>query len=96
MLIFFAINDLQSIINLQENDKRIDFLCDGNYKYNSNEFRNSGQLYTIHCLIEKECFPIAFILTQKCDTVAYKIIFNCLRNNFDLLSTKDVIGMIRL
>jgi hypothetical protein len=92
LIVFFSIADLQSIIHLYEKDKRIEWFCDGNYKYSLIEFNNSGELYVINCSIDGDCQPIVFALTTKTDEIAYTKIFECLKSSFDVLSTVDFMG----
>lgn len=47
-----------------------------NYKYNSAEFHNPGQLYTLHAIAKGEAQPIVLTLVQSIEMAARE---HCLR-----------------
>ncbi|KAG0428879.1 hypothetical protein HPB47_024151 [Ixodes persulcatus] len=63
MLILFADKDLDALQNAQY------VLGDGNFKYNSKEFHNPGQLYTLHAVVNGESQPIVYMLMQALDII---------------------------
>lgn len=74
MLIFFADKDLDALQNAQY------VLGDGNFKYNSKEFHNPGQLYTLHAVVNGEAQPIVYALMQALDVRAYEVLLTCLKD----------------
>lgn len=63
----------------------------GNHKFNRKEFREPGQMYSIHVSIDRESFPFVFALMQKVDKNAYEQLFRCLQSKFDEFDKADLI-----
>ncbi|KAH9375808.1 hypothetical protein HPB48_009864 [Haemaphysalis longicornis] len=74
MLICFADKDLDALENAEY------VLGDGKFKYNPNEFHNTGQLYTLHAVVNGEGQPVVYALTQALHVRAYEVLLTCLKD----------------